>query len=130
MSKKVSTARQFFTYAGVGVIGTVTHYLTLIFLVEFVHQNPVIASSLGAVSGALVNYYLNYRFTFKSDKSHKDAIIKFMLVTLVGFMINLVIIYLFNSILMVNYLVAQVIATTVVLITNYSANRAWTFKNS
>lgn len=127
MNKNINTGKQFIAYAGVGAIGTAVHYLILILMVELVNLSPVVASSCGAITGAFVNYYLNYRFTFNSNKSHKEAITKFMIVALAGFVINLVIMWLLTSVIVINYLIAQVITTGVVLVANYSANRFWTF---
>ena len=60
MSKKNNITRQFITFSSIGVIGTTAHYITLIILVEILTLMPVIASSCGAIIGALVNYTLNY----------------------------------------------------------------------
>ena len=124
----INTGRQFATFAGVGAIGTLAHYLSLVILVELGNIAPFIASSIGAVIGAIVNYFLNYRFTFNSNKTHREAMTKFMVVASTGFMINLAIMWLLTSVLFFNYLIAQIIATSAVLISNYTANRAWTFK--
>ena len=127
MSNKTQIAKQFVAYAGVGAVGTASHYVVLVLLVELMSLTPVIASSCGAIAGAFVNYILNYKFTFKSRKSHTEAVTKFMLVALAGFFVNLFIIWLFTSVIAINYLIAQVIATGVVLVTNYTINRIWTF---
>jgi putative flippase GtrA len=118
------------TFAGVGVMGTAAHYLTLIILVELVNLTPVIASSCGAIVGALINYMLNYRFTFNSDIAHTKALTKFMIVALAGFVINLAIMWLFTSVMVFNYMIAQIIATSAVLTGGYTGNRIWTFKSS
>ena len=127
MDRKLHFLGQFIAYAGVGAIGTAAHYLVLVVLVELLHLQPVIASSCGAITGAFVNYILNYKFTFKSKKRHTVAATRFMLVALAGFLVNLFMMWLFTSIMAINYLLAQVIATAVVLVTNYTINRIWTF---
>ena len=48
---------QFFTFAGMGVVGTTAHYAILFLLVETAIVRPVIASAFGFVTGATVNYY-------------------------------------------------------------------------
>jgi hypothetical protein len=42
------------------------------------------AHAIGFTFGAFTNYYLNYYYTFASDKNHTEAIAKFFTVALVG----------------------------------------------
>jgi len=114
-------------FAGVGAIGTAAQYLVLVLLVEGLAVNPVLASTLGFGLGAIVNYLLNYHYTFRSDKSHLEAAGKFFSVALVGALTNSLLMYLGTDWLGLNYLLAQVLATGVVLIQNFLLNRYWTF---
>ena len=120
--------RQFFSFAAVGVVGTAAHYSTLIALVQFMHVNPVVSSGAGFIVGALVNYALNYRLTFRSTKLHRDSMPKFFLVALFGLAFNTAIMALMTEIWKVYYLIAQVLATAAVLVWNFAVNRYWTFR--
>ncbi|MFW9951548.1 MAG: GtrA family protein, partial [Candidatus Thorarchaeota archaeon] len=71
---------QLITYTSIGVIGTAAHYGTLITLVEFGEIHAVTGSTFGFVIGALLNYYLNYKVTFRSQKSHFKAMPQYFLV--------------------------------------------------
>jgi len=73
MKKEKGTIGQFLMFAGVGAIGTVGHYTTLIVLVQFWKVDPVFASSFGFVVGAVINYILNYHFTFQSEAAYGSA---------------------------------------------------------
>ena len=121
---------QFVCFSGIGVIGTLTHYTTLLMLVEIAEVGAVLASACGFVVGALVNYLLNYRYTFRSKRRHHEAISKFFTVALVGLGLNTLIMSLAIGILFLHYLLAQVIATGLVLIWNFSGNRWWTFREA
>jgi putative flippase GtrA len=125
--KTTQTARQFVTFAGVGVIGTSGHYATLIVLVEAFNVNPVYATTVGFVIGALINYILNYKYTFQSDKSHVEAVTKFFTVASIGAVVNSTIMFLGESILQFNYLLVQITATGIVLMENFLLNKWWTF---
>ena len=57
----------------VGAVGTACHYLLFISLVEGISLAPVPSSIAGYIMGAFVNYALNYRVTFRSDKNHAEA---------------------------------------------------------
>lgn len=119
--------RQFVLFAGVGAVGTAAQYLVLVLLVEGLALNPVLASTLGFGVGAVVNYLLNYHYTFRSDKSHFEAAGKFFSVALLGAISNSLLMYLAIDCLGLNYLLAQILATGVVLGQNFLLNRHWTF---
>jgi len=122
-----TVAKQFLCFSGVGVIGTLAHYLTLIAMVEIISVGPILSSMLGFAVGALVNYFLNYHVTFKSAKSHREAMPKFFAVALVGLALNGVIMSVATESFGLHYLLAQVVSTGVVLIWNFTGNRVWTF---
>ncbi len=78
--------------------------------------------------GALVNYALNRRFTFATKQTHSVALSKFMVVSALGAGINLAIMAELTRSLGVHYLPAQVLSTGIVLLWNFGANAAWTFR--
>ncbi|MEY4730666.1 MAG: hypothetical protein RL020_1824 [Pseudomonadota bacterium] len=120
-----STAKQFVHYAGVGAIGTAGHYLLYIALVQ-AGLNIIAASAAGFVVGALINYWLNYHYTFNSDMPHRQAMTKFFFVALAGLALNTLIVFVLNR-MQWHYLLAQAAATIIVLLWNFAANRRWTF---
>ena len=119
--------RQFIAFSGVGVVAAVAHYGVLIVLVEGFGIAPVIATLWGFAAGATVSYLLNRRFTFQSDRPHWTAVPRFLAVSVGGFVLNGLAMWFLNEQWDVQYLVAQVIATGIVLFWNFSANRWWTF---
>ena len=114
-------------FAAVGVIGTLAHYLTLVIIVEAGGARPLIGSSVGFIVGAFVNYTLNYRYTFRSSRRHREALPRFYLIATVGFLFNGAIFWALSVPLGWHYLLAQVVATIKVLIWNFAANLLWTF---
>ena len=120
---------QFTRFAGVGAIGTLCHYAVLVALVNVIGTNPVFASGVGAIVGAIINYTLNYRHTFYSHERHRDAAPKFIIVSLVGILLNLFMMYFLVAVFHVYYLAAQIVATGVVLGWNFLGNRYWTFRS-
>ena len=87
----------------------------------------VAASSVGYGAGALVNYVINYTFTFESNKAHSSALPKFFVVAGFGFALNAGLVALFARLLEFHYLLAQVLATVIILLWNFVLNRIWTF---
>lgn len=120
--------RQFLSFTAVGAVGTTAHYATLIALVQVFHAHAVLSSAAGFTVGALVNYSLNYRLTFRSTKLHHDSMPKFFIVAIVGLALNTAIMALLVEVLGFHYLVAQVLATLTVLAWTFTANRLWTFR--
>jgi len=126
----VSTSQQFFLFAGIGAIGTAGHYAALILLVQLVNTSPVVATTIGFVIGALINYVLNYRITFNSSKRHREALTKFLLIASSGAIINAAIMMEGIALLDIHYMVIQVVATCSVLVLNFMANKYWTFADT
>lgn len=120
-------APQFLRYAGAGAFGTGVHYAILIGLVQLARVDAVLASTAGAVAGGLVNYALNHRYTFASDRAHRLALPRFALVAVAGIAVNALVMAAVLALAGPHYLVAQIIATATVLAAGYLANRAWTF---
>jgi putative flippase GtrA len=120
--------RQFASFTACGAVGTAAHYSALIALVHGLDVGPVPASAVGFTLGALVNYSLNYRLTFRSKRLHRESMPKFFLVALAGLLLNTALMALLTTNLAVHYLVAQIVATGAVLVWNFAANRWWTFR--
>jgi putative flippase GtrA len=120
-------AQQFLRYAGAGALGTGVHYVVLIALVQLAGVGAVIASTAGAIGGAIVNYALNHRYTFASRRAHRSALPRFATVSALGILLNAIVVATMLALVGPHYLVAQVVATGTVLAAGYLANRIWTF---
>ncbi len=117
---------RFVRFAAVGAVATAIQYALLILLVRGFGMAPTPASSVGFVFSAGVNYLLNYRFTFHSDRPHGPAAAKFGLLAGTGLLINAAIMHVLTG-MGVQYLIAQLCATGVVLFWNFIGNSLWTF---
>jgi len=89
-------------------------------------SDAVAASTAGAIVGAGINYFLNHRFTFASEQSHRRALPRFAAVAAAGVVLNALVLAAVLA-LAPHYLVAQVVATLAVLLAGYLVNRTWTF---
>ena len=128
-SKQTTLLEKFIRFACVGAFGVVVQYLILIVLIELFAQNTVIASAAGFVVAAGVNYFLNYHFTFASDKRHHETLPKFAIIASIGLVLNSAIIAAGTELLGLHYLLAQALAIGVVLIWNFFGNLLWTFND-
>ena len=120
-------APQFISYAGTGAVGTAVQYAVLIALVQLASVPAVVASTAGALVGALINYVLNHRFTFASRRAHRMALPRFFAIAVVGVLLNAAMMAAILAMVPAHYLLAQVAATVVVLLVGFLANRKWTF---
>ncbi len=125
----MSVSRQFLRFAAVGASGTAVQYFVLWTGVEFAAASAVTASAIGYVLGSVVNYLLNYFFTFKSAKSHVEAATKYYVVLGLGWCINTGLMALFVNHLVWNYWVAQILTTGIGLVWNFAGSRLWAFKH-
>ena len=118
---------QFVRYGGAGAVGTAAHFAVLAVLVQLAGASPVGASTAGAIVGAIINYALNYRFTFASRRAHHVALPRFVAIAAMGIVLNAVVLWAALAFVRPHYLVAQVAATGAVLVAGFFANRKWTF---
>lgn len=118
---------QFSKFLLVGGFATALQYVILALLVQTAGVDPVVASSIGYLFSALANYDLNYRLTFQSRVPYFGGMLRFALVAATGLVINGLIMAAGTKVLGLHYLLSQVVATIVVLLWNFFANRRWTF---
>ena len=115
------------SFLGVGGISAIAHYGVLIAFTELLSVSPLISSTLGFISGGIVNYLLNYHFTFRSEKAHSAAIQRFFIVAFTGMVINTGLMAVFYEWLDIQYLLAQVVTTAFVTLWTYIMGKKWTF---
>ncbi|MEQ8393927.1 GtrA family protein [Thalassobaculum sp.] len=120
--------RQFLGFATVGIVGLVAHYSALTGLVELGGVDPVMASVIGFLAGALVNYVLNRQLVFRSDRAHRSAGPKFLAVAASGLVLNGALMALLVDHLGVFYLAAQVMVTGGLVFWHFVLNKFWTFR--
>ena len=119
--------REFLGFFGVGIIATAVHYLVLVGLASGLGINPVLSAACGYICGAIVSYRVNYTVTFRSERRHSQAALRFLTVAVIGLIFNSVLVDFGISALGLHYLLAQILATGIVFVWNFVANKLWTF---
>lgn len=114
-------------YVAVGAGATATHYAFLLLAVESQWLPPPTATAVGALLGALIAYVGNHRYTFASERTHRVAAPRFFLIAMLGAALNGVVVWLGYAQLAWHYFPAQLLATVLVTLLTYMANRRWTF---
>lgn len=119
---------QFATYATVGAVGTAAHYGVLIGLTELAGVPPYLGAVAGYGVGAVVNYALNYRITFRSSARHSVAFTRFVTVAAAGALLTGGLMAWATERMGIHYLAAQVATTVAMLFLTYTGNRLWSFR--
>lgn len=121
---------KFLKFAGVGAVATLVQYVLLVLIIEQSAVNETLASAVSFSFSAIINYLLNYRFTFESDLRHRQVVPKFFITALIGLCINTLVFEILLTLGNVHYLVCQLVATFIVLIWNFVINAKWSFHRS
>jgi putative flippase GtrA len=118
----------FFWYTVAGGIATAVHYAVLVALVELFGLAAAPSAFAGALCGAVVSYGVNRLLTFtRSTARHTQALPRFMAIALFGAVLNGALVWLGVRQFGWHYLVAQALATVLVLGLTFRLNRIWTF---
>lgn len=125
---KFKTAKEFTKFCSVGLICTAIQYLLLVLLIEIISLQEVIASAAAYGCSAIVNYLLNYHLTFQVTVRHQTAGVKFAVMVLLGLFSNTLLFYIAFSHFNLPYIYAQIIATGLVLMQNFTLSKTWAFK--
>ena len=127
---------KFIKFGIVGASGMVVHFAVLYLLRDVAHINQFVANTIGFVTAATTNYFLNRIWTFRSqEKQVTVEYLKFILVSLIGLGIN-------NGTLWVGgrllpdwnddwrFYILWIVAVGVTTLWNFFGNMLFTFKNS
>ncbi len=140
--------RQFVKFGIVGASSTVINLAVLYLVLRLLHGHRYISATIAFLVSVGNGYYWNKRWTFKEAqaKAVSTQFTQFVLVNLVGLLLDWLVIYLISTPLehelhhlqaawpadkieRVAVLAAQLVATGVIVFWNFFANRFWTFKH-
>ncbi|RIJ43103.1 GtrA family protein [Pontibacter oryzae] len=119
---------KFFKFGVVGFSGLVLDFGVTFLAKEVLRWNKYVANSLGFLLASASNYYLNRIWTFhSSDPEIGWQFSKFLIVALIGLLLNNLIIYLLTDRLRLNFYIAKFCAIVLVFFWNFSINYLYTF---
>lgn len=129
--------KRFALFVAIGGISSLIQFLLLIIFVETNLLSEVSGSAAGYLLSSFFNYWANYRFTFKSNRSHAQTFPKFVIAVGIGLGANTLLfaafLWLFDHYLPIpwveHYLVAQVIATGLTVFLNFLVQKIWIYRN-
>ena len=101
-----------------GGSSTLLHYITMGLLI-FLGMDAIWATSIGAVSGAVYNYVLQYYYTFRSQRKHRHSLYAYLAASVLAWLSNLLLFMLFHKILEAGIIIAQLLTTSIVTLQNF-----------
>ncbi|MFC1686328.1 GtrA family protein [Patescibacteria group bacterium] len=126
---KKQDLKQFLKFCVVGTVGTAIDFGILYILVEYSNTWYLLAATISFVVAVINNYIFNKIWTFEDrDSSFVKQFAQFLVVSVVGLGLNILILYVLVEFAGMWYILAKVLATGVVLIWNFFANKYWTFR--
>jgi putative flippase GtrA len=115
--------RSLFLYGWVGAIGTAVHFAVLFATLRV--AGPVLASTLGAIVGCVVNYGLASQLVFSQRSVAAGTFARFAIVATFGVAVNALVVRMLLDTLPIA--LNQAVASMTVLFVGYALNKRWTF---
>ncbi len=120
--------RKFIKFGLVGFTGLFVDFGVTFLFKEKLKWQKYVANSIGFLSAATSNYFLNRMYTFHSvDPKVLVEYSQFMIISLIGLLINTLVLWLIVSKLKWNFYFSKLLAIGVVTIWNFGANAFITF---
>jgi putative flippase GtrA len=119
---------QFVKFGIVGVSNTLLTLAIYTLLLKVFGVWYLAASAIGFIAGTVNSFLLNRRWTFRGHVGDAYTPVRWTVVQCAGLGINEGLLFVFAHEARVEKLLAQVLATAIVTVSTFSANRAWTFR--
>ena len=112
---------QFMKFGVVGVIAFFIDYGLLAFCTEILGINYLISATIGFTVSVIFNYLasMRYVFTHKEDMSRRREFVIFVILSIIGLIINNALMWAGVEVLHVHYLIVKIFATAVVMVWNF-----------
>lgn len=117
---------QIIKFGIVGALAFVIDYAVLFILVEFFHMDSIAAATVSFTVSVIFNYLASMKYVFvgRSDQSKQKQFIIFVVLSVLGLLINNGIMWVMNMVLSpiiprFYYLISKIFATGVVMVWNF-----------
>ena len=121
------TNNTFIKYGIIGVLNTFISY-ALIFSLFYIGLLPELSNFIGYFVSLFISYFLNKKYNFQSKNSHKKDLPKFILSTLISYLLSLATLIFFYRVLHINAYLSQIFAGIIYMLVAYLLSRMWVFK--
>ena len=113
--------RQIIKFAFVGGSAFVIDFAVLWILTEFLGIHYLVSNCISFTVSVIYNYILSVCWVFEVNNNHKKSteLIVFMVMSVIGLGINLLIYWLCVEFAGVHYLISKIVATAIVMVYNF-----------
>lgn len=119
--QKFAVLKQVALFLLIGVISTVGNYSVYLFAFRVLHIHYLASSFIGYVSGVLISFPFNRRYTFSSKNSTPSLLLKYFCVYACTLALGLVVLHCTVKFVHISPEYAQIISLIVTTITNFLA---------
>ncbi len=112
---------QIFKFGIVGVVATLIDFLFLYIFKEFCHFPIVVSNTLSFCISVIYNYYASVKWVFhiNHEKDARRQFVIFIIFSVVGLLLNDLIMWVSTDLFHIYYLLAKVVATAIVMVFNF-----------
>lgn len=112
---------QIFKFCIVGVIATIIDFAFLYIFKEFLHLNVVLSNTLSFCISVIYNYWASVKWVFdvNENKDPKKNFVIFIIFSVIGLLLNDLIMWITTDKFEIYYMLAKIIATFIVMIFNF-----------
>ena len=113
--------KQILKFGVVGGLAFVIDYSILILLTEVFDINYLLSSAISFTCSVIFNYILSIKWVFLANHDHKKSteFVVFIVLSVIGLGINELIMFVAVDLLKINYMIAKIGATAVVMVYNF-----------
>lgn len=120
--------RQIISFLSVGVVCYFVGILFLMFFVEIARLEINLANVVSSIITIFICYFLNLKFVFEGGRyTKRKEILAFITVSLIGFFLNVLLLFLMTKYLAIWYVISKTIITAVVAAFNFIARKRFVF---
>ncbi len=99
----------------------------ILLMVDGLHLNILLGSTIAVILASVYNYCLHYYWTFSSDTPHGFVLIRYLVMCLCALIINGLVMHFGVKVLPVHYLVVQFLASVVLVLWSFIISFFWVF---
>lgn len=112
---------QIFRFGIVGVVATIIDFIFLYLFRELCHLPIILSNTLSFTIAVLYNYWASLTFVFNIDqnKDKRKRFVIFIVCSVIGLILNDIIVWCVTDIMGIYYLISKVMATLIVMVFNF-----------
>ena len=118
---------QIIKFGIVGGVAFLIDYFVLYVLVEYLHISYLIASGISFTVAVIFNYIASMKYVFerRNNISLRREFIVFLILSIVGLIINLIIMWISVDKLNIFYMISKIFATFIVMVWNFVSRKVF-----